>query len=220
MLVSHSAVTGGAELNLFRRAAMGVGSLLPDDQTAFARRPDAHAAWSAIGEAYLHLLCERFGPDGRVVDKTLSHSRLVGLIASILPGAKFVWLRRAPEATAWSCFKTHFSEGLDWTWSQPAIAGYLRDEDRLHAHWTALMPEAILTVPYEELVTNPAYWAPRLLAHCGLAMEAPVMNFQATRRAVQTASVSQVRRPLYTSAIDSWRRYERHLAPFLATYRS
>lgn len=220
MLVSHSAVNGGAEVNLFQRAAMAMGSLLPDDQAAFTRQPNADSAWTSIGEAYLHLLNERFGSDGRVVDKTLNHSRLVGMIASVLPGAKFVWLRREPAATAWSCFKTHFSEGLDWTWSQEAIAGYLRDEDRLHAHWTALMPDAILTVPYECLVTDPNNWVPKILSHCALEMEAATLDFQNTRRAVQTASVSQVRRPLYTDAVEGWRRYESHLRPFLDAYRA
>jgi len=218
MLASHSAVVGGGELNLFQRAAMGLGSQLPDEQARFAARPDAAEAWSAIGETYLHLLDQRFGARGRVVDKTLSHTRMVGLIASILPEARFIWMRRHPVATGWSCFRTHFSEGLDWTWSQEQIGRYLRDEDRLHAHWTALLPGSILTVPYEGLVEAPGDWLPRILEHVGLAMEPATLAFQKTRRPIQTASVSQVRKPLYNSAVAGWKRYERHLQPMISAY--
>lgn len=218
ILASHSQVAGGAELNLFNRAAMALGNLQPEDQAAFAKRPDADAAWTRIGESYLRLLEERFGPQGRVVDKTLSHTRLIGLISTVLPGARFVWLRRDPGATAWSCFKTYFAQSLDWTWSLEDIAAYLRDEDRLHAHWTAQFPDAILTVPYEGLVSEPEQWIPRILDHCGLPDEPAVRDFHKTRRVIQTASVSQVRKPLYGSAVDRWRAVEAQMAPFFAAY--
>lgn len=218
ILTSHSQVAGGAELNLFNRAALALGNQLPEDQAAFARRPDAESAWTRIGESYLRLLTQRFGPEGRVVDKTLSHTRLVGLISAILPGARFVWLRRDPGATAWSCLKTYFAQGLDWSWSQEDIAAYLRDEDRLHAHWTSLFPDTILTVPYEGLVSEPDAWIAKILAHCGLESEPGLRDFHQTRRVIQTASVSQVRRPLYASSIDDWRAVEQGLTPFLAAY--
>jgi hypothetical protein len=36
---------------------------------------------------------------------------------------------------------------------------------------------------------------------------------------VTTASFAQVRKPLYTTSRDAWRRYERHLAPFFTAYQ-
>lgn len=42
------------------------------------------------------------------------------------------------------------------------------------------------------------------------------MRFHAQQRAVATASLSQVRRPMYNSSLDAWRRYEARLAPLLA----
>jgi tetratricopeptide (TPR) repeat protein len=217
ILVSHDDVLDGAELNLFRTAAMPIRSFSPEAIEAWAA---AHpTGFDRIGEAYLHLLDERFGPGGRVVDKTLNHSRYLGLIHAVLPEARFIWLRREPAGIAWSCFRTRFARGVDWSWSLAGIGRYFRGEDRLHAHWTRVMGEAILTVPYEALVTDPDAWIPRIVAHAGLPWQAGLKDFHKTERAVSTASFAQVRRPMYTSSTEAWRRYEAHLKPFFDAYR-
>ncbi len=218
ILASHADVVDGAELNLFRVATMDLGGYAPADVTRMAFRPDAADAWTRFGQAYLHLLDERFGPTGRVVDKTLNHTRFVGLIHHVLPNAKFIWLRRAPGDVALSCFRSHFAAGLDWTWSLADIGRHMADEDRLHTHWTRLLPDAILTVPYEDLVADPKPWIERMLAHCGLPFQENLRDFHLTPRAVTTSSASQVRQPITTRAIGQWKRYEQHLAPFFEAY--
>lgn len=216
ILVSHSQVADGAEVNLFRTAAIPIGGFSPAAVHAFAAaRPDGFAA---IGRAYLHMLEDRFGPDGRVIDKTLNHSRYLGLIHRVLPQARFIWLRREPGAVAWSAFRTWFAQGVNWSWSLDRIGRYFQGEDRLHAHWTRVMGDAILTVPYEALVNDPGPWIGRILDHVGLAQESGLADFHTTDRAVTTASFAQVRLPIYTSSTDAWRRYERHMEPFFETF--
>lgn len=217
ILVSHAEVLDGAELNLFRTAAMPIRSFAPDAIEAFARADPT--GFDHIGRAYLHLLDERFGPEGRVVDKTLNHSRYLGLIHAVLPDARFIWLRREPAGIAWSCFRTRFARGVDWSWSLAGIGRYFRGEDRLHAHWTRVMGDAILTVQYEDLVTDPDTWIPRIVSHAGLPWQEGLKDFHKTERAVSTASFAQVRRPMYTSSKEAWRRYESHLKPFFDAYR-
>jgi tetratricopeptide (TPR) repeat protein len=218
MLVSHSGVMNGAELNLFRTATMALGDYSPEALAAFTGRADAAQAWTAMGQAYLHLLDERFGPEGKVVDKTLNHSRLVGVIRSILPKARFIWLRRDPGDTALSCYRSHFAEGVNWSWSMADIGRHFADEDRLYAHWTSLYPDAILTVPYEALVAEPDAWINRILDHCGLTFEAPVRHFHLTQRPVATTSSSQVRQPIHGRSVGGWRRYAQQMAPFFQAY--
>lgn len=215
ILASHSHVVGGAELNLFRTAAMALPGFGPREAAGVT--PES---WTSIGEDYLHLLEQRFGPSGRVVDKTLNHSRLLGLIRHVLPGARFVWLRRDPGDAAWSIFRTRFAQGMDWSWSLETIGSYVADEDRLHAHWTQLYPDDILTVRYEDLIAEPETWMRRLLDHCRLPFEAQVMDFHKTERPVQTASVGQVRQPLYSTSVGGARRYGEHLAPFFKAYEA
>ena len=219
ILASHADVVDGGELNLFRTATMELGGYAPADVTRMAFRPDAADVWTRFGEAYLHLLEERFGPTGRVVDKTLNHTRFVGLIHQVLPNAKFIWLRREPGDVAWSCFRSHFAGGLDWTWSLADIGRRMADEDRLHQHWTRQFPDAILTVSYEDLVADPGTWIEKILRHCGLSFQEGLRDFHLTQRAVTTSSASQVRQPITTRAVGRWKRYEAHLAPFFEAYR-
>jgi tetratricopeptide (TPR) repeat protein len=219
ILVSHSEVTDGAEANLFRPAAMAVGGYTPDEMLASLPGPNGAALPSRVARAYLHLLDERFGKTGRVVDKTLNQTRMLGLIHQCLPQAKFVWLRRHPAGIAWSCFRTRFAKGVDWTRSLTDIGRHFRGEDRLWAHWTAVLPpETLLTVPYEELVAEPDLWMRRILDHVGLPWEDQVRDFHKTDRAVTTASFAQVRKPLYSKSATAWKRYEEKLAPFFAAY--
>jgi Tfp pilus assembly protein PilF len=220
ILVSHSGVMNGAELNLFGTATMALGGYAPADVQRFNQRPGADTAWAGFGQAYLHLLEERFGPEGRVVDKTLSHTRMVGLIRHVFPNARFLWLRRDPGDNALSCFRTHFAGGVPWSWSLADIGQHFADEDRLHRHWITQFPDAILTVPYEALVSDPDIWIDRILSHCGLAFEPQVRHFNLTERAVATTSAHQVRQPLYKSAIGSWKRYGSHMAPFFDAYET
>lgn len=218
ILASHADVVDGGELNLFRVATTELGGYAPADITRMAFRPDGAEAWARFGAAYLHLLNERFGPTGRVVDKTLNHTRFVGVIHQVLPNARFIWMRRSPGDVALSCFRSHFAGGLAWSWSLEDIGRHMADEDRLYEHWSQLFPDAILTVPYEELVADPQPWIARILEHCGLPFQEGLDAFHQTERAVITTSASQVRQPINTRAIDQWKRYEKHLAPFFATY--
>jgi tetratricopeptide (TPR) repeat protein len=218
ILVSHSSVMNGGELGMFHTATMALDGYSPAEVERFASRPDAGEAFAALGRAYLHLLDERFGPAGRVVDKTLNHTRMLGLIRHIFPNARFIWLRRDPADTALSCFRSHFAQGVPWSWSLSDIGRHFADEDRLYDHWTRLFPDAILTVPYEDLVAEPDVWIERILGHCGLPFEPQVRHFNLTQRAVTTTSGAQVRQPIYKRAVGGWKRYAEHMAPFFEAY--
>ncbi|MBU6318497.1 MAG: sulfotransferase [Alphaproteobacteria bacterium] len=219
IFAAHSAVSDGAEAGVFRHAAMALLNFRPSSLTALDRDPRwGGDAWSRIGHSYLHLLNERFGKEGRLVDKTLTHAKWIGPIAHILPNARFIWMRRNPGAVAWSCFKTRFATGIEWSWSLEAMGRHFRFMDRMHAHWSTEFPDRLLTVDYENLVAEPDVWIPRILAHAGLSDEPQTRNFHEVKRSVRTASSSQVRQPLYNRSVDGWREYERRLAPFFDAY--
>jgi hypothetical protein len=73
-----------------------------------------------------------------------------------------------------------------------------------------------LEVRYEDVVADLEGQARRILAHCGLEWDARCLEFHRNARSVRTASVAQVRRPLYNSSVGRWRRYEAFLGPLLA----
>lgn len=217
ILLGHSDVTGGAEVNLFGIAAMPLRGIGLTQALACQSARGAHC-WSEIARDYAHLIDVRFPEPGRVIDKSLGQSLAVGLILHALPDARIAWLQRSPEDVALSCFRTFFSTGLPWTTSLREIAIHMRAEERLLAHWKSVFPDRILTVPYEELVASPDSWATRLQLHFGLQPEAGIEKNAPTDRAIATASVSQVREPISTVRIGQAAKFERHLTPFRDVY--
>lgn len=218
ILTSHSQVADGGEIALVRAALIPTLDHTMAGALRYQQRGGADP-WGDLARSYHRLLAERFGPDGLVVDKTLVHSHLAGLLLHMLPDAQMVWLRRDPEDMALSTFRSYFTSPVPWSWSLADIGRFYRIEDRLHRHWQSLFGERILTVPYEGLATAPGEWVPRILAQFGLAAEPQVFAFHQTRREVRTASVQQVRAPISDVAIGKARLYDRQLEPFRRAYR-
>ena len=85
------------------------------------------------------------------------------------------------------------------------------------AHWEDILPVDIHEISYEQLVRSPEREIRSLVRTCGLEFEESCLEFHKTRRAVTTASATQVRRPIYTSSIGKWRHYKKHLTPLRET---
>lgn len=217
ILVSHSAVSGGEELGRMAILQRDLGSLSAAGLNAFLGKGGKADDPAAL---YLHLGQERFGKQGRFVDKSLDASRYMGLIAALLPKAPVIWLRRDPVDCAWSAFRTYFVQGLDWSWKLEDIASHFALEDQLFRHWSQMFPDRILVVDYQELVRSPETQIPMILDHCGLSAEPQVFRPHETQRIVSTASVMQVREPINTAAIGAAEAYRQYLAPFTERYRA
>jgi len=223
ILASHSAVADGEEVNLFSNALIPAGDFSLRGGLDYQRRNTGPDPWGEIARDYLAMLDQRFGPrtgsGGRIVDKTLNHSRLLGFILHALPRSKVIWMRRDPEDTAISCFRSHFGTGtIPWSCSLADIAWHFRLEDAIHAHWSGLYPDRILTVPYETLVNEPQPWITRILAHAGLEIESAPFTPHLQKRSVLTASIAQVREPITASSVGAAGKYRAHLQPFRDHY--
>lgn len=218
ILSSHSTVAGGGELNLIPAALIPTRDYSLSGALALQEYSKETDPWGGLAADYLHMIADRFGPEGRVIDKTPNYGRYMGLLLHILPNARVIWMRRNPDDTALSCFRTFFSDSVPWSWSLSDIAAYFRIEDRLYAHWRQLFPDRILTVPYEGLVADPKAWTDRMLAHAGLTPEPQVYAPHQAGRPVSTASIAQVRAPISTARVGSAESYAPLMAEFKAAY--
>ena len=141
----------------------------------------------------------------------------VGLIHLILPGAKIIHTTRHPVDTCVSCFSRLFTAGQPFSYDLAELGRYYRRYHALMDHWRAVLPAGVmLDVRYEAIVDNLEEQARRLLDYCGLPWDGACLRFHETARPVSSASDMQVRRPIYRSSVDRWRRYEKHLGPLLA----
>jgi tetratricopeptide (TPR) repeat protein len=155
----------------------------------------------------------------RVTDKTLSNYYFAGLIHLALPNAKIIHTIRDPFDTCISCFSKLFATELKYAYDLGELGRYHKRYERLMKHWHRVLPPGrILDVRYEEVVADLEGQARRIISYCGLDWDDRCLSFHKTDRPVLTASATQVRQPIYRSAIGRWRDYEEHLGPLLSAH--
>lgn len=206
ILSSHPRVAAGGELNV-------LPILLGD-------RPPDRGDVDATADDYRRLVGERLTWHDRVADKTLDLGRRLGQALTVLPGARLIWMRRAPLDLAWSCLRTYFAQGVPWSWNQQSIARHIRVEEMLLAFWQERLGDRLLVVDYEALTADPTTQIRRMEEHVGLDHDEATLAPHHNTRPVLTSSVWQVRQPLSRRGVGVADTYRRHLTPFLSTYEA
>ncbi|MEZ6242591.1 MAG: sulfotransferase [Phycisphaerales bacterium] len=148
-----------------------------------------------------------------VTDKQPYNFLYLPLIARALPGAKIVHCVRDPVDTCLSCYTQNFADAHPYTARLDWLASYHQDQERLMDAWHALDAPEIVRVRYRDLVSDPAGALAPVLNTLGLDWDPAILSFHESKRAVSTASIHQVRRPLYTSSVGRHQRFGRRLDP-------
>lgn len=200
ILAAHPAVTPGGELSFFQRGA-------PDWPAALLEGAPAE-----LGQAYEAHLAELFPGAERVSNKRPDNFLHLGLLAALFPGARFVETRRAPLDNCLSLYFQPLAAGQAYANDLLDCGHYYRQYRRLMEHWHALLPGRILPLDYEALVAGPEPVLRDVLEFLGLPWDPACLAFHEVPNRVRTASVHQVRRPLYADASGRWRHYEGALA--------
>jgi len=215
ILASHPKVFGAGELKQFNaivaefRKPGGVPLYYPDYVPGL--EPSALGAMGAQYKAELRKLA----PDAQyVTDKMLSNYQFAGLIHLVLSNARMVHVTRNPIDNCFSCYTQLFNEGHEYTYDLAELGRYYSLYNDLMAHWSRVLPKGrILTVRYENIVTDLEGEAKRIVAHCGLAWNAQCLSFYKSARPVRTASATQVRRPIYDTAVGRSHLFDKYLGP-------
>jgi tetratricopeptide (TPR) repeat protein len=214
ILARHSQVFGAGELSLAAETFSRLAGAEGGAATAF-EAIDQLAATQTAGLANWHLdrlrLLNERAP--RVADKMPDNYLYLGLLAALFPRASFIHCRRDLRDIAVSCWMTSF-RSLRWTSDPEHIVSRFQQYRRLMNHWRAVLPIELLDVDYEDTVGDLETTARRLVDWCGLEWEPACLKFHEGARPVRTASVSQVRQPIYQRSVGRWRNYENTLGVF------
>ncbi len=192
---------GGWRLGHPTGARMPGGASLRDRGEAYLQRVEAHAP--VVGHRHF-------------TDKLPENYYNLGLITAMFPNARIIHCRRDPVDNCISCYNTLFATKHYWSYDFSAMGRTYQRYWQLMQHWRALLPGQFLELRYEQVVGDIEQQAKRLLDWCGLPWDDKVLRFYETNRPVQTASVTQVRQPIYSSSVGKWKKWEPYIQPLLA----
>jgi hypothetical protein len=144
----------------------------------------------------------------------------IGFIIAALPGASIIHVKRDARATCWSNFKHYFSgKGNGYAYDFQDVSEYYKMYIDLMAFWQKLFPGQIYDLEYEALTEHQEDESRKLFKYVGLNWEDQCLKFYKTERAIQTASVMQIRKEMYQGSSNQWRKYESYLGPMVESLR-
>jgi tetratricopeptide (TPR) repeat protein len=196
VLAAHPRVAAGGEIEYFMRFP-------------FSFEP---ADWQPVAAGYVDYLARNFPGREIVTNKRPDAFALLGMLKASFPNARFVNTVRDPRDTALSIWFQQFDSRLGYAADLGDIAFHHRQYRRLMAHWKNLFADSIFDADYDAYVRDPRAVTQRLLAFLGLEWHEGCLDFGKNAARIRTASVAQVREPLYRRSSGRWKNYERRLA--------
>lgn len=213
ILAAHPAVTAGGEIDI-------LPELVRSQLSSFPPAALTEKQASDLARLYRDKL-DRLFPGARcVIDKRPDNFLYVGLIKRMFPDARIVHTVRHPLDNCLSVFFLHLDHAMAYALDLADIAHYYRQYRRLMDHWKTLYPGDILDFDYDALVRDPKPAIETLLSFAGLDWDDACLDFHSARSSVKTASVWQVREPVYRRSSGRWRNYEKHLGPLVTGLRA
>ncbi len=208
---SHPQVHGAGELTDISTIAQSMGETdLKSTALGWERQ-----AIKKTAEQHVRRLREMNATASRIVDKTPGNILQLGLIAVMFPRARVVLCRRDARDNCLSCFFQSFTSGNAFSFDLADCGHRYMEIDRLAAHWRRVLPLKMMEIQYEKMVVDLEGQSRRLIEFLGLPWDPACLEFYRAKNAVLTASVWQVRQPIYTRSVGRWWHYEKHLGPLL-----
>lgn len=150
------------------------------------------------------------------IDKTPRTFLHFGLLAVLFPRAKFINCVRDPIDTCLSCYFNYFRwNSFVYSYDLETLGVYHRMYQNMMNHWRDTLPAPIFDNVYENLVDHPGATIRALTSFCDLPWDKAFLSAGAGNQRVVTASIAQVRQPLYRTSVARWKPYEKLLSPLL-----
>lgn len=210
ILGMHSQISAAGELpyinNIINALAEKCGAIYPDLVTRLSESDLNSAARSYIEDVRVNT-----GKGGIFIDKMPHNFMYLGMIRQLFPESPIIHCNRNALDTCLSNFFQYFSGDLAYPYRQEDIAHQYNFYQDMMQLWEGVGID-MLDVTYESLVTNPETTLESIMQYLGLEIETGCLQFHQSSEITRTASVEQVRQPLYSRSIGRWKHYDKHLS--------
>ena len=211
IISSHPKVYGGDELNFFndsiknsfyKKGNFSIECINQKNDEKFKK----------IGQEYVNKIKEISGKNEKVTDKLPINFKWIGFIKLVLPNSKIIHCTRNPKDICISIYKNYFTNAeLNYAYDFEELVNFYNLYEDLMQFWKNNLPGFITEIKYEDLIKNPKKEIPKLIKNCNLAWNKSCIKFYNNKRAIKTASDTQVRKKIYRNSMDSWKNYEKYL---------
>jgi len=220
IIASHPMVYGAGELNDILEIASQARGINSANENSIGYPLNLQgitpAELKSMAEHYINALQPRAPASPRITDKMPANFNFLGLIHLMLPNAKIVHVKRNPVDTCVSCYTRLFNKSQLQSYDLKEIGRYYRNYATLMEHWRKVLPAgSFYEIQYEDIISDAEGQSRALIEYCGLEWDDACLNFHKTERNIRTASVTQVRQPIYNTSVEKWRHYEKYLDPLL-----
>jgi tetratricopeptide (TPR) repeat protein len=217
IISSHPDIYGAGEVKYLSRA---IGQLR-DRFPSLPKYPQmmdkiTRAQLEIVAKGYIKAIEAGAGDAKRITDKLLTNYFFAGFIHLLFPRAKIINTQRDPVDTCLSGFTKLFKDDMPHSYDLGELGRYYVKYRELMQHWQNVLPDGVLhTVHYENVVADTETEAKALIEFLGLEWDKKCLDFHNSDRPVKTASVAQVRRPIYKTAVKRWMKYGDGLQPLV-----
>lgn len=216
ILAAHPQVYGAGELNTLRLSLIQEFGQITDGDVLKGLSNDFDRKCLEASEVYIRKLRDVAPLSAFVTDKMPHNFQLLGFIRCMFPNAKVIHCKRDPVDTCLSIFKMNFSsDHYHYAYDQKETARFYLAYQDLMAHWHEALPGFIHDLDYETLIADQQGTTAALLKFCGLDWDDACMEFHRHKRAINTASFAQVRKPISDDAIRKWKMYRPYIGDML-----
>jgi len=147
-----------------------------------------------------------------LVDKAPLNFRWIGFIKILFPNSKIIHCNREAMDTCFSNYKNSFGvKSLEFSYTLEDLATYHNMYKDLMNFWNNVFCNEIYNIHYEKLVVDQEAETKKLLDFCNLDWDKNCLLPHKNKKRVATASLEQVRNPIYKSSLKKWENYSKHL---------
>jgi tetratricopeptide (TPR) repeat protein len=207
ILSGHSSLAAAGETNLINKTLQQYFSPFPQSLLA-----SSSEVFDSATQQYMKYIAEAFPGKKRFIDKKPDNFLYLGLIKKMFPRAKVICTDRNPLDISLSVYFQQLSEALPYATELADIGHYYGQFKKLASHWQEVFDSNdFLLFDYDKLLRSPESMTRSLLDFCELDWDANCLEFYKQPNAIKTASIWQVRQPLYSSSSGRWKNYQQFL---------
>ena len=215
ILSSHNKIFGAGELNFLRQVTTKF-FILGDKLNNQKIIEEINSSNNILNFEYYKLINYLKIKESIITDKAPQNYIWIGFIKYFFPNAKIIHCCRNKKDVLLSIYKNNFSSSdMDWSYDPGDIVRYYNLYSDLIKFWKYKFEKFIYDLSYEKLVTDSENQIKKLLDYCSLEWDKNCLNHNKySKTAIQTVSISQARKPIYKSSINSSEIYSKYLGNY------